>query len=304
LKRDNTDGVLVSSVSKSGAAASAKPPLKAKDLILSVDGKQTADLAALGKITAARLDGKNGGVDTIVEFERDGELLATVVELGKEPNDSDSAAAQRAWIGLNTQVITRDLAKALGVEGKKGVRVTQIIPGSKAEEADFHKGDLLLRMDGIVIRAERERDADVFESMIREYPSDETVAFDIVRDGEAMKIECGLQPAPKPAKEFRKLVNKALEFTVREAARDNAKEAAITEGIYVDSVDRAGWASLAGLAGGDVILSIDGKPVNSLDSIEKILDRVEEERRDFIVLLVRRGNLTRFIEIHPIWSAQ
>ena len=302
LKRDTTDGVLISSVSKSGAAASAKPALKAGDLVLLVDRKETPGLAELEKITADRLEGRKGGVDTIVEFERDGRLLAAVVELGKEPNDSDSAAAQRAWIGLNTQVITRDLAKALGIEGKKGVRVTQVIPGSKAEEAGFNKGDLLLRMDGIVIRAERERDSDVFDSMIREYPRDETVAFEVVRAGAEMKIECGLQAAPKPAGEFQKLINKTLEFTVREAARDNAKEAAITEGIYVDSVERAGWASLAGLAGGDVILAIDGEATNSLETIERILDGIEEERRDFIVLQVKRGALTRFIEIHPIWG--
>ena len=122
--------------------------------------------------------------------------------------------------------------------------------------------------------------------------------------GRAIKIACGLEPAPKPAKEYRKLVNKTLEFTVREASRDDAQEAAITEGIYVDSVERAGWASLAGLAGGDVILSIDGEPVNSLDAIEKALDRIETERRDYIVLLVKRGTLTHFIEIHPIWGSR
>ena len=302
LKRDDTDGVLVSSVSKSGAAASAKPPLKSGDLIQSVGGRETKDLAALREVTAGCLAGRNGGVDTIVEFEREGQLLATVVELGKKPNESDSAAAQRAWIGLNTQVITRDLAEALGMPGKKGVRVTQVFPGSRAEEAGFEKGDLLLKLDGMVIRAERERDSDVFDSMIREYPVDETVELDVVRAGEAMKVKCALEPAPKPAKEYRKLVNGTLEFTVREVARDNAQEAAITEGVFVDSVERAGWASLAGLAGGDVILSIDGKPVNSLAAIEKALQRVETERRDYIVLLVKRGNLTRFIEIHPIWG--
>jgi serine protease Do len=303
LKRDDTDGVLVSSVSPSGAAAAAKPSLKPRDLILSVNHKKTPNLADLEKVTAERLEGKKGGVDTIIEFERDGQLLATVVELGKEPNDSDSSAAQRAWIGLSTQVITRDLAKALGISGKKGVRVTQVIPGTKAEEAGFEKGDLLLRLDGMVIRAERERDADVFDNMIREYPIDESVEFNVVRAGKEMEIKCALQPAPKPAKEFRKLINKTLEFTVREAAKDNATEAAITEGIYVDSVERAGWASLSGLAGGDVILSVDGVAVNSIDEIEKALEKIEKERRDFIVLLVKRGKLTRFIEIHPIWEA-
>jgi serine protease Do len=304
LKRDNTDGVRVSSINKAGAAAAAKPALKAGDLILTVNQEKVTNLADLKKITNTRLEGKEGGVDTIVEFERDGQLLATVVELGKEPNDSQSTAAERAWVGLQTQVITRDLAELLGIKGKKGVRITQIIPGSKAAEAGFEKGDLLLKLDGQVIRAERERDTTVFDSMIREYPTDETIVFDIIRAGNAKKIKCDLEPAPKSASEYRKLINKTLECTLRAPAKDTAKEAEIKDGIYVDSVERAGWASLAGLVGGDVILTIDGNKVTSLDMLKKELTEIEKKKNDYIVLLVKRGKLTRFVEIHPIWASK
>jgi len=288
LRRDNTDGVRVSSVNKAGAAASAKPSLAPGDLILTVNQEKVSSLVDMKKITDTRLEGKEGGVDTIVEFERNGQLLATVVELGKEPNDSQSAAAERAWMGIETQVITRDLAELLDIKGKKGVRITQIITGSKAAEAGFEKGDLLLKMDGQVIRAERERDTSVFDSMIREYPTDETIVFDVIRyakgkKAKAKKIKCELEPAPKSAREYRKLTNKTLECTLRAPAKDNAKEAEIKDGIYVDSVERAGWASLAGLAGGDVILTIDGKKVTSLDMLEKELTEIETKKNDYIV---------------------
>ena len=308
LKRDNTEGVRVTSISKSGASAAAKPALAPGDIILSVNQQKVLNLNDLSKVTASRLkdrpEGQQEGVDTMVEFERNGQLLATVVELGKEPNQSKSSAAQRAWVGVKTQVITRDLAKLLGMADKKGVRITQIIPGSKAAEAGFEKGDLLLKMDGQVIRAERVRDADVFDGMVREYPSDETVVFDVIRSGKKKKIKCELEPAPKPASEYRKLINKTLECTLREPSKENAKEAEIKQGVYVDSVERAGWASLAGLVGGDVILTIDGKKVTSLEMLEKELVNIEENHNDYIVLLVKNGKLTRFIEIHPIWKTK
>lgn len=304
LKRESTDGVRISSINKAGAAAAAKPALAPGDIIISVNQQKVLTLADLKKLTAARLDGKSGGVDTLVEFERKGQLLAAVVELGKEPNDSQSAAAERAWVGIQTQVITRQLAELLGISGKKGVRVTQVIPGSKAAEAGLKKGDLLLKLDGQVIRAERERDTAVFDSMIREYPSDETIVFDVIRAGKAKKIKCPLEPAPKSAREYRKLINKTLECTLRAPSKADAKEAEIKQGIYVDSVERAGWASLAGLAGGDVILTIDGKKVTSLEMLEKELADIEKKKSDYIVLLTKRGNLTRFVEIHPIWNSK
>ena len=84
----------------------------------------------------------------------------------------------------------------------------------------------------------------------------------------------------------------------------------IIEGGITDTFDLGVWEpsdnkinSLAAAAeAANVILSIDGEPAGSLDAIEKSLQRIETERRDYIVLLVKRGNLTRFIEIHPIWG--
>ena len=107
-----------------------------------------------------------------------------------------------------------------------------------------------------------------------------------------------------PAREYRKLINKTLECTLRDPSKENAKEAEIKEGIYVDSVERAGWASLGGLVGGDVILTIDGKKVTSLEMLEEELASIEKNKNDYIVLLVKHGNLTRFVEIHPIWKSK
>ena len=302
LKRENTNGIRITSTSKSGASSSAKPALAAGDIILTVNQQPTNNVADLIKITEERIGGKSKGVDTLVEFERHGQLFATVVELGKRPNQSKSSAAQRAWIGVKTQVITHNLAKVLGIEGKKGVRITQVIPNSKAKAAGLKKGDLLLKIDGQIIRAERGRDSDVFDSIIREYPSDEVAEFDILRAGKSLKIKCPLELAPTPAREYKKLINKTLECTLRSPSKENATEAKIKEGIYVDSVERAGWASLAGLSGGDVILTIDDKKVTSLEMLEKELSQIEEKKNDYIVLLIKRGNLTKFIEIHPIWK--
>jgi len=302
-QRENTNGVLVSTISKTGSAATAKPALRPGDLILSVGGKKTANLANLQKISSELLKGKEEHA-TIVEFERDKQLLATVVKIGRKPNKNNSSAAKHAWIGVQTQVLTRDLAKALGLEGKKGVRVTRINKGSKAEAAGLKKGDILLKLDGTVISASHERDSSVFSTMIREYPSDETVEIHLVRDGKAMKIKCALEPAPKGAAEYRKLTNATLEFTLRELSKANADEAEVGKGILVESIERAGWAALAGLKGGDVIVSMNNKAVNNLDDFEKQLAEIEKEKQPFIVLFVKRGKFTRFIEIHPIWDAK
>ncbi|MGI9244514.1 MAG: PDZ domain-containing protein, partial [Verrucomicrobiales bacterium] len=302
LKRETTDGVWVSSLSQAGAAASAKPPLAGRDIIVAVEGTPVKTLDELSKITESLLPEGTETFPALVEYERMGEEFATVVTIGRKPNDSNSASADRAWLGVKTQVLTRDLAKALDLGSKKGVRVTQVIPGTKAEAADLQKGDVLLRLDGAVIQSAREQDSRVFESLIREYSVGDEVEFDLVRAGEASKLLVELESAPKTPNEFDTVTNDTLEFTLRELSSANAEEAEIGEGIFVVSVARAGWASLAGLAGGDVILKLNGEPVGSIESMEKALKAIEERKDDYLVLFVKRGKLTRFVEIHPIWN--
>ena len=302
MKRDSTDGVWISSINQAGAAASAKPALEPGDIIVSVGGRAVKTMNGLKGITAELLPEGTETYPALVEYERGGEQFATVVTIGRKPNDSNSAAADRAWLGVKTQVLTRDLAKALDLGTKKGVRVTQVIPGTTAEKAGFQKGDVLLKMDGAVIQAAREQDSRVFSSLIREYSVGDEAEFELVRAGEASKLVCELESAPMTADEFDTVTNETLEFTLRELSSANAEEAEIGKGIYVVSVARAGWASLAGLAGGDVILKLNGKDVTSIEEMEKELAAIEKRKDDYIVLFLKRGKLTRFVEIHPIWN--
>ena len=300
--REKTDGVLVSSVSKAGPSAAAKPEIIPGDLILKINGEKIKNLEELQKLTSSLIPDENTQQKVIVEFERDDQFLATVVEINKQANTSQSSAAQKAWIGLETQVLTRELATILGLEGKKGVRVTQVIPQSNADKAGIKQGDILLKMDGAIIPAELERDSNIFNSMIREYPADESIKFEIFRDKQTIEITCDLEASPKPSEEFEKVTNDVLEMTLRELSKANADEAEHQQGIYVHGVETAGWASLAGLRAGDVIISINNKEVTDLAMIEKELDLVEKNKQDYVVLFVKRGKFTTFIEINPIWK--
>ena len=301
LGRDKADGVLISSVSPAGPAADAKPAIRAGDVVLKVGGEPTNTIADLLAVSE-KLAPDDDPTKALVEFERGDNLIATVVEIGKELNASRSSAAQKAWIGLSTQVLTRKLAEVVGLKGKKGVRVTNILPGSKAEDAGFQKGDILLKIDGEVIRAEREKDKNVFKNMIRDYPIDEIAEFEVVRSGDSTKIKCVLETAPKATSEFDIYEDDALEFSARELSQARTKEIEAESGVYVEKVERSGWAALAGLSGGDIIKSINDTPITSLSDLEEILNGITKRQDEFVVIFVQRNAQTRYLEIHPVWS--
>ena len=169
LLRADRNAVLVQSLRPGGAAAAAKPSIQDGDLIVGVAGKPTPDLAALVAVSQQITSGKTEPVPALIAYEHDGLSYLTVVKIGPEPDADKPGIAKKAWLGIDTQVISSDLATALGIAGAKGVRVTRVHPGTNADKAGLQTGDLLLKLDGTVIPASRPEEADVFESLIRQY---------------------------------------------------------------------------------------------------------------------------------------
>jgi S1-C subfamily serine protease len=70
----------------------------------------------------------------------------------------------------------------------------------------------------------------------------------------------------------------------------------------VDSVEPGGWAALARLQTGDVILTADGEPAATIGALEARLKAAAAARAASVVLRVRRGLRTLFVEIEPAWN--
>jgi S1-C subfamily serine protease len=78
----------------------------------------------------------------------------------------------------------------------------------------------------------------------------------------------------------------------------------ITSGLVVDAVEPGSWAALARLETGDVILAVDGHTVTDVDALDAALEKSAAAKPASIVLLVRRGVRTTFVEIQPSWEKE
>jgi serine protease Do len=304
--RDSEDGVLVDTVRAGGPAAEAKPPLRAADVIVRVSGKPVKTREELEKITEELTQGASEPKPVLVEFERDREQLATVVKVGTPKDPMRPRLAEKAWMGMATQVITDELATALGIPGKKGVRVTALAPDSPAEKSGLKEGDLILKLDGKVINARRPEDAEVFPELILAYPADASVELEGMREGQPQKWTVALAPRPIDDSELTEHKDELFEFTARQlstAQRDRAKEQQDENpaGVSVLKVEPSGWAALGGLAPEDIILTIDGTEVNDISALKAKLNSLRETKPRSVVFGIRRGPRTSFLEIEPRW---
>ncbi len=304
LLRDDNKAVVVQSVSSGGGAAAAKPSINRGDLIVSVAGKPTPDLDALVAVSQEITKDKTEPVPVLVSYEHDGRSYLTVVEIGPEPDVDKPGIVKKAWIGIDTQVISSDLAEALGVTGKKGVRVTRVHPGSNAEKAGLETGDLVLKLDGMVISASRPEESDVFSSLIRQYKIGSEVALSVRRDAEDLEIKVPLETGHETAADLASYECESLEFNARDLGQEDRVSRKLGEdfkGVLVTGTTPAGWAALGGLSNGDIILSMDGKPVDSIESLKSTLADLSNRSRTPILMFVRNGISTRYIELEPSW---
>lgn len=318
LKRPSRRGALVTSVRPGGPASEAKPPIVAGDVVTEVGGEKVGGLDDLLARTEEALRGKSEPVATLVTFERRGERLATVVKLGPQPPDEKTTEARKAWFPAGTQVLTAPLAEALGLAGKTGVIVTQVYPvvappageaspTSTAGGSALEVGDIILAMDGDPIPASQPEDIQVFPHMVRQRKIGAVVELTVVRAGKEMKLAVKLLARPPEGRELAEYKDEAFEFTAREISfqdRLDHQWKPDVAGAVVSSVESGGWAALAGLKGGDLVIAVDGKPVGNVAAMKAAMEEVARRRAPHVTVQVRRGVHTMFVELEPAWRSE
>ena len=303
LRADNRAAV-VQSLRPGGAAAYSKPAITPGDLILEVAGQPITNIADLIRVTTDITKDKTKPEPTLVAYEHNGRSFLTVVKIGPEPESDKPGLARKAWIGIDTQVISSDLAEALAIPGAKGVRVTQIYPGSNAEKSGLKVGDLILKLDGAVVAASRPEDSDVFTSLIRQYKIGTEVTLAGRRGKDELSLKLALEASPEASTELDSHECKPLEFNSRDLAKSDRisdKLPDSLQGVLVTEVKSSGWAALGGLANGDILMSIDGKVTDSIKTLKSQLEELEKSNRSPFVLFVKRGINTRYVELEPSW---
>jgi len=134
-------GVLVAQVFEGDPAD--KAGIKAKDVIIEVDGKRITTSRELTAMIAAIPVGQK----TAIKILRDGQEKTLKVEIAKRPESERLAKSESEngeELGVQIAEITPELARRFGhSETEKGVLVVGVKPGSKAEEAGVQQGDLV-----------------------------------------------------------------------------------------------------------------------------------------------------------------
>ncbi len=168
-------GALVADVKPDGPASEAG--LKRGDVIVELDGKTVSD----GDDLRNRIAATAPGTVVTLTVERDGHNRQIKATLAERPDGSESGLPQpedsEGGIGLSARTLTPELADRLGMEGERGVLVSDVEPGSSADSAGLRRGDVIQEVNRIAIASV----ADLREELARQTAQD--VVLLLVRRG-------------------------------------------------------------------------------------------------------------------------
>jgi serine protease Do len=194
-----------------------------------------------------------------------------------------------ARLGVEVQTLDQSLANSFKLPSPNGALVAKVEPDSAAAQSGLKVGDVILKVDGKAIV-----DAGQLSARIgAEAPGDKT-SLEVWRDGKplAVTVTIGSAPESDGTLQANAGANQGrLGLMLRPLNPQERQQAGVSGGLIVE--DAQGHAAEAGIEPGDVVLSVDGTP---LQSVEQLRKRVQGHDKQ-IALLVQRGNTRLFVPV-------
>jgi serine protease Do len=185
----------------------------------------------------------------------------------------------RGRIGVRLQEMTSELAAALRAPRAGGALVLEVFKGSAAERAGLRAGDVVVRFAGSPV----ESDADFVRMTAGARPG-ATAELELLRFGERVATRVVVEAARTPVlPALAPLESEPLGLELR----------TIRGRVVVERSSAA--AARAGLARGDIILSVNGTAVSSAEGLRTLLQAAGGGAT--VALLVQRDKARQFLPL-------
>ena len=211
------------------------------------------------------------------------------------PQLREKGKVSRGYLGINIQNLDYDRAQAFGLEGKAGALVTSVVDGSPADQAGVEHGDVVVAVDGRKVAETRD-----LIDYVSARPPGSSVKLEILRDGTQVekKVELSERAAPEGLEEdddegdtrgigWLGLDIQDLTPQLRESLGIPDRET----GVVVSEVTASSPLYDEGVAPGDLIVEVNGRPVGSAEELESLVAGAAPG--SYLRLYVRRFNPQR-----------
>jgi serine protease Do len=245
--------------------------------LLDIDGKVVGINTAIYTRTGGYM-----GIGFAVPINQAIQIKEQLVKYGK---------ISRSVLGIYIQDVDEELAKSFELEEKGGILISQIVEDSSAEKAGLKEGDIIVEMDGKKVGKTA-----AFRNRIAATPPDSKVELKVFRNGKYKDIVAVTQEMKGGGVSASPELMEKLGLSVEELDSEAGRRLGYKgeTGVLIAEVEQNSPAWRAGLTPGQIIASVDRKPVENVDEFMGALSEAEGGR---VLFLVADGRGSRFVVV-------
>jgi serine protease Do len=199
---------------------------------------------------------------------------------------------QHAKLGVTVQDVNQGFADSFKLESPDGALVSNVERGSSADKAGLKSGDVIRKVNGQPIVAGGDLTA-----IVSIAKPGEKMGLEVWREGKIVQLNAALGNASdKPdLSDGDNLASNSsgakLGLALRPLEPVERRQSGIMAGLVIE--DAGGAAEAAGVQPGDVLLSVNGRPVTSVAQVRDLVGKSTKS----VALLIQRGDDKIFIPV-------
>ncbi len=200
----------------------------------------------------------------------------------------------RGWLGVVIQEVNRDLAETFGLDKPQGALVTRVLEDGPADKAGVQVGDIIMSFNG----EEIQRSADL-PHVVGRTKVGNTADMQVMREGKSvlLKVEVGelaeLEGTQASGFSSGNDGESRLGLTLEPLPDAAKQQAGVKNGLRV--LDAQGASAEAGIMRGDIIVRLNNKVVDSMDSFTEISRELQPGSS--VPVLIVRGQTPTFLAL-------
>ena len=196
---------------------------------------------------------------------------------------------QRGRLGISIQEVNQSLAESFGLSKPSGALISSVEPDSPAAKAGLEAGDVILSVNGKDIQSSNE-----LPPVIAGITPGDSAKLKVWRKNASKEIDVkvgGAKAENTAGGDNKETATGKLGLALRSLRAEERSQIGGKNGLLVEK--SSGAAARAGIRQGDVVLSVNGEAVSSVDQLQASVAKASKR----VALLIKRGDATLFVPV-------
>lgn len=196
-------------------------------------------------------------------------IPANLVKAFLAAAERGATSLERPYIGATFEPVTSEVASALGLTRARGALVVKVVEGGPADKAGLKPGEVVTAVNGIEVEH-----PDALGYRLTTAGLGSAVTLDVSDNGEPRQAKLTLAGPPETQPRDERLLKGnnplagALVANLSPRLADELRVPSELKGVIVTRIKRGSPADQVGFQQNDIILSLNGTPVESTATLE------------------------------------